>query len=163
MAEELKLLRNIEEEHSSPDPAPLVGRVIDVPQQGCLLVKCSGGQALRARMVAELAATPPERLIGREVVLVFENNDPQKPIAMACLQPEGDFAAALEAASTGDDVEARVDGETVLIRARQKLELRVGKASIVIDANGKITIRGANLLSRSTGPIRIKGGHVDIN
>ena len=63
----------------------------------------------------------------------------------------------------GDAPEIFVDGENVVIKASKKIELRVGKASIVIDENGKITTRGEHLLNRATGPIRIKGGHVDIN
>ena len=162
MSKELKLLKNegARAEHASS--APAVGRVIDIPSAGYLLVQMESRQTLRARMAAALATKRPEYLVGQDVVLLFENNDPDRPIAIARLQPAVDFATALQA-SEDDEVEARVDGEKVLIQAKEKLELRVGKASIVIDANGKITIRGANLLSRSTGPIRIKGGHVEIN
>lgn len=162
MSKELKLLKNETGRAEQTSNAPTVGRVIDIPSAGYLLVQTESRQTLRARMASALATKRPEFLIGQDVVLVFENNDPDKPIAIAGLQPTVDFATALQAADESE-VEARVDGEKVLIEAREKLELRVGKASIVIDANGKITIRGANLLSRSTGPIRIKGGHVEIN
>lgn len=163
MVEELKLYKDRVEQVSVSGMAPMVGRVIDLPADGYLQVKCEGGYALLARMVSGLAGKKPEHLLGQEVVLLFENNDPEKPIAVASLQATGDFASAMQAASIDEQVEASVDGEKVLIQAKEKLELRVGKASIVIDANGKITIRGASLLSRATGPIRIKGGHVDIN
>jgi len=163
MVEELKLVKSAQKRNALPDTGPVVGRVVDVPQDGYLIVQCGSTQPMRARMVSDLAGKLGERLLGQEVILLFENNDPEKAIAIASLQPAGDFASALEAASRDKQVHARVDGETVLIKADKKLELRVGKASIVIDSNGKITIRGANLLSRSTGPIRIKGGHVEIN
>ena len=163
MVEELKLFKDRVKQVSASGMAPMVGRVIDLPADGYLQVKCEGGHVLGARMVSGLAGKKPEHLLGQEVVLLFENNDPEKPIAVASLQATGDFASAMQAASIDEEVEASVDGEKVLIQAKEKLELRVGKASIVIDANGKITIRGASLLSRSTGPIRIKGGHVDIN
>lgn len=163
MVEELKLIRSVREQEAFPDVSPVVGRVSDCPGDGYLIVKTTSGRSLQARMVSGLAARKQEQLLGQEVILLFENNDPDKPIAVADLQPTGDFASALKAASKGEEINANVDDETVLIQAKQKIELRVGKASIVIDDNGKITIRGANLLSRSTGPIRIKGGHVDIN
>jgi len=163
MVEELKLVKNAKTRNALPDTSPMVGRVVDVPQDGYLLVQCGDTEPLRARMVSDLAGKLGEQLLGQEVILLFENNDPEKAIAIASLQPTGDFASAFEAASREKQVHASVDGETVLIKAEQRLELRVGKASIVIDSNGKITIRGANLLSRSTGPIRIKGGHVEIN
>ncbi len=163
MVDELKLVKNTKIRNALPDTSPKVGRVVDVPQDGYLLVQYGDNEPSRARMVSDLAGKSGEQLLGKEVILLFENNNPEKAIAIASLQPAGDFASALEAASRAKQVHARVDGETVLIKAEQKLELRVGKASIVIDSNGKITIRGANLLSRSTGPIRIKGGHVEIN
>lgn len=163
MAEKLKILKTPARKEIVPSSAPQVARVLDVPERGRLLVKSGTDQAIQARAVTELAALEPEYLIGREVILLFENNDPEKPIAFATLQPLGDFASALQTATRDSDIKAKVDDDRVLIEAREKLELRVGKASIVIDADGKITIRGAHLLSRSTGPIRIKGGHVDIN
>ena len=163
MVEELKLFKDRVEQVSVSGMAPMVGQVINLPADGYLQVKCEDGCVLRARMVSGLIGKKPEHLLGQEVVLLFENNNPKKPIAVASLQATGDFASAMQAAVLDEEVEASVDGEKVLIQAKEKLELRVGKASIVIDANGKITIRGANLLSRSTGPIRIKGGHVDIN
>jgi hypothetical protein len=162
MVKELKLLKTEGTQDVRTESVPTVGRVIDIPSAGYLLVQSTSGQKMRARMASTLANKKPEYLVGQDVVLIFENNDPDKPIAIAGLQTTGDFVTALQAADE-DEIDARVDGEKVLIQAKQKLELRVGKASIVIDANGKITIRGANLLSRSTGPIRIKGGHVEIN
>jgi hypothetical protein len=60
-------------------------------------------------------------------------------------------------------VEAVVDGERVTIEAEHELELRCGKASIVLRASGEIVIRGASLLSRSSGANRIKGATVEIN
>ena len=163
MVQKLNLLGAKTDQQTFLETAPIIGRVLDLPENGYMLVKYGSGPSLRARMVAGLVGKKREQLIGQEVVLLFENNNPEKPIAIASLAPTGDFASALQAANLEDEVQAKVDGETVLIQAKQKLELRVGKASIVIDANGKITIKGASLLSRSTGPIRIKGGHVDIN
>lgn len=144
--------------------APAIAVIVDAPAPGLLLVKIGTEKPRKARMAASLGHFKPETLLGREVVLVFENNDPKKPIALALLQDSRGFAAALlNAAQEQPALEARVDDEHVVIQAKKKLELRVGKASIVIDENGKITIRGAQLLNRATGGIRIKGGHVEIN
>jgi hypothetical protein len=96
------------------------------------------------------------------VLVLFEKNDPEKPIVIALLHAPFSDVAPIEL-ETDEELETHVDGKRVVIRAEEKLELRCGKASIVIDANGKVTISGAHLLNRSTGPIRIKGGHVDIN
>ena len=163
MMDKLKLLKSTSKNEMLSSVAPQDARVLDVPDRGRLLVKYGNKQTVQARMVTELASGKPEYLIGQEVILLFEDNDPERPIAIASLQPTGDFASALQIADLKEEKKTNDDDENILIQAKEKLELRVGKASIVIDANGKITIRGANLLSRSTGPIRIKGGHVDIN
>jgi hypothetical protein len=60
-------------------------------------------------------------------------------------------------------VEARVDGHRVVLDAEQEIVLRCGKASITLTRAGKVLIRGAYLLSRSSGVNRIKGGSVQIN
>lgn len=158
-------LKSLTGNAASPRPAgaaPAVALIVDVPEPGVALVKPGEAPGLRARMTASLAALNAAALIGREALLLFENNDPMRPIAVALLHsPFGDSQDLV--IDAGDDLDARVDGRRVVIQAEQSLELRCGKASIVIDAAGKVTIRGTHLLSRSTGPIRIKGGHVDIN
>lgn len=47
--------------------------------------------------------------------------------------------------------------------AEEEIELRCGGASIVLTRAGKVLLRGAYLLSRSSGVNRIKGGSVQIN
>jgi hypothetical protein len=59
--------------------------------------------------------------------------------------------------------EARLDGERIVLTAGQEIELRCGKASLILTRAGKVLIRGAYLLSRSSGVNRIKGGSVQIN
>ncbi len=60
-------------------------------------------------------------------------------------------------------IEARLDGERVVLTAEREIELRCGKSSITLTRAGKMLIRGAYLLSRSSGVNRIKGGSVQIN
>ena len=59
--------------------------------------------------------------------------------------------------------QARVDGERVEIEGKREITLRCGKASITLTAAGKIILRGAYILSRSTGVNKIKGGSVQLN
>ena len=144
--------------------APAVLSIADVPGNGKLSLRYPDGTKVEARMAAGLAQYQAENLVGRDVLVVFENNDASLPIATELIHSPGGFADALTMEhDKNTPVEARVDGKRVTIKAEEKLELRCGKASITIDAKGKITIRGAHLYNRATGPIRIKGGHVDIN
>ena len=53
--------------------------------------------------------------------------------------------------------------ETLVIEARKQLTLRVGEGSITIREDGKILIKGKDLVSHAQRMNRIKGGSVSIN
>ena len=58
----------------------------------------------------------------------------------------------------------RVDPQKeVVIQARESLTLRVGDGSITIRADGKILIKGKDLVSHAQRANRIRGGSVAIN
>jgi hypothetical protein len=53
--------------------------------------------------------------------------------------------------------------DTLLVEARECLTLRVGEGSITIRADGKILIKGRDLVSHAKNVNRVKGGAVAIN
>ena len=55
------------------------------------------------------------------------------------------------------------DGERTVIKATKTLELRCGKASLKLEADGRITLRGTQLLSRADGQNRVQGAAVMLN
>jgi hypothetical protein len=61
-----------------------------------------------------------------------------------------------------DNAEREIPDEVVL-EARESLTLRVGDGSITIRADGKILIKGKDLVSHAQRTNRIKGGSVAIN
>ena len=58
---------------------------------------------------------------------------------------------------------AELDGERLVLSAKQEIVLQCGRASITLTRAGKVLIRGSYLSSRSSGVHRIKGASVDIN
>lgn len=66
-------------------------------------------------------------------------------------------------AGSAHAAELKIDGERLVLRADQGIELRCGSASIVLTQAGKVLIQGDYVLSRSRGANRIKGACVDIN
>ncbi len=59
--------------------------------------------------------------------------------------------------------EVKADGETLVLEARQEMILRCGAASITMTADGRVTIRGTQVLSRSEGANRVQGATVQLN
>lgn len=59
--------------------------------------------------------------------------------------------------------EVEADGEKLILEARREITLRCGKASINLTADGRVTIRGTQVLSRSDGPNRVQGASVQLN
>jgi hypothetical protein len=97
--------------------------------------------------------------IGRQVVLVFEDADPARPIILGCMQ-RPDSRSVLAPAEVA---EIDADGERLIVSAKEQLVLRCGKASVTLTKAGKILITGTYISSRSSGVLRVKGGSVQIN
>lgn len=53
--------------------------------------------------------------------------------------------------------------EVLRFEGRREVVIECGKAKIAMRADGRIEIRGGHLISRSSGPNKIKGGSVHIN
>jgi len=111
--------------------------------------------ALLARATTVLSAND----IGKEVALLFENGDPNSPMIIGRLRHTKE--TQIDLPSEPKIVEA--DGVRHVIEAKEEIVLKCGKASITLTKAGKIILRGAYVLSRSSGVNRIKGGSVQIN
>ncbi len=109
--------------------------------------------------------------IDHEVALLFEGGDPQKPMIMGLMyRPDASPSVGEAERASGADAPVRTaqptvenDGERLVFEADKEIVLRCGKASITLTRAGKILIRGAYLLTRSSGVNRIQGGSVQIN
>jgi Domain of unknown function (DUF6484) len=105
--------------------------------------------AVPARTLARLG--PDDT--GSEVAILFEDGDRARPLIVGrILDPL-------------PEARARVvrDGETFAVTARERIELRVGKSSIVMEKDGHITIRGTYLVSHASAANRIRGGSINLN
>jgi hypothetical protein len=108
---------------------------------------------------------------GKQVVLAFEQGDPQRPIVLGVLQaqpvqtqqPELPQQQAEGLLSPRADRRVQVDGRSVTIDADRELILRCGKSSITLRAGGEVTIKGLKVVSRARQTNKIKGGNVLIN
>jgi hypothetical protein len=130
-------------------PGVITGRVIQADPAGAA-VDFPGNQTgapVSARTLAPARQLAP----GSEVVLAFERGDWGRPIILGVLESPVPAATA------------QVDGQRLVLSAEQEVVLRCGEASLTLTRAGKVLIRGNYVLSRSSGPNRIKGASVEIN
>lgn len=106
--------------------------------------------AIPARSLTELTSA----MIGAEVALLFQEGDPMRPLIV------GRIVDPLRASPTPQVIR---DGERVTITGQERVELRCGKASIVMEKDGHITIRGTYVTSHASAANRIRGGSVNLN
>jgi hypothetical protein len=119
-----------------------------------------------SQVQARCTVTLSVKDVGRMVALMFEGGDSRKPIVIGLIQhPDENQLDFLRRIGNEpqNPLDVQVDGERLILTAKQEIVLRCGKASITLTRAGKVLIHGEYLLSRSSGVNRIKGGSVQIN
>ncbi|MDD5268005.1 MAG: DUF6484 domain-containing protein [Methylococcales bacterium] len=136
----------------------VIGLFLSLNDAGELLVAFPGNP-LETAIPARSTTTLNKEDVGKEIALLFEGGNPLQPLIIGKIHHA-------DTAKSGQDAEqasAEVDGEHIVLSAKQTITLKCGKASITLTKAGKIILRGEYLLSRSSGVNRIKGGTVQIN
>jgi hypothetical protein len=146
--------------------APCIGRLAGTNQKRDILVEYEDYGPQPAKLIAGIdrkTLMRPENT-SREVLLVFEKGDPRRPIIIGLMEDPLEslisFDLEPEATQANDFL---VDGKRITIEADEEIVLKCGQGSILIRKDGKIVIKGTDLLSRSSGAQRIKGARVNIN
>ena len=103
---------------------------------------------------ARSLVTIPASAVGCEVALLFEDDARDKPLIIGRI---------VAPAPIDDSPMVIRDGEAVKVKADERIELRVGKASIIMEKDGHITIRGTYLVNHASAANRIRGGSINLN
>ncbi|MEM9785249.1 MAG: DUF6484 domain-containing protein [Pseudomonadota bacterium] len=122
-------------------------------QDGQPIVVFAGNPSDKAIPARTLVSLPASS-IGCEVALLFEDDARDKPLIIG---------RVLAPAPKTDAPTVIRDGEAVKVTADERIELRVGKASIIMEKDGHITIRGTYLVSQASASNRIRGGSINLN
>ena len=148
-------------------PSPCIGRLTGVNEQKEILVEYDGSGPKTARLISTLKRSElaMEEFCGREVLLVFDQGDLQRPVIIGLMENalEEMVAFQVPAEEAKEVKDIQVDGKRITIEAETEILLKCGKGSILIRKDGKIIIKGTDLLSRSSGNHRIRGASVSIN
>jgi hypothetical protein len=145
----------------SGQPSVAVGTVRGFDAAGAPLITLPGSSPDGGGLAGQSIVYLNRQHVGRQVVVAFEHGDVRRPIIMGLLQQAG--YAPSTGARQAEGVEADLDGETLVLSAKREIVLRCGRSSITLTRAGKVLIKGAYVLSRSSGVNRIKGASVQIN
>lgn len=142
---------------------PCIGRLVATTASGDIAVRIGTGAPTPARLMAGLrrSALSQPSMQDREVLVMFERGDSGKPIILGLLADPLEEVIALSDGQVPDEI--MLDGKRVTLEAQEEVVLKCGDGSITVRKDGKIIIKGTHLLSRASGPNRIKGGSVQIN
>jgi hypothetical protein len=94
---------------------------------------------------------------GRSVVLAFAGGDPERPIVTGFLQAQPVVAPAQRSMT------ASLDGRQVRLEAEREIVLKCGKSSLTLRADGKVVLKGVEVVSRARRTNKVKGGTVRLN
>lgn len=148
------------------DAGAVVGRVASF-RAGEVQVEVPGSAApVPARVAsslddASLEAAARER---QEAVLLLEGGDPSRPIVVALLRSRTPLVDAILAEPLPDAEKiARVDGRRVVVEGKDEVVLRCGRASLTLQRDGKVVLRGVNVVSQAEQVHKVRGGKVQIN
>jgi len=110
--------------------------------------------------VAAIAAHVPrktmlEAIVARAAVLLdFLDGRADRPVILALLRDRIDPES---------DERTSFDLEDVTLKAPKNLVLECGESSITLSHTGRVTIRGTEVISESTGAVKLKGAYVELN
>lgn len=128
-----------------------LGILAQIGPGGEALVSYGGGKPVVAPSTVAFCAAD----VGTTVALLFEQGNMKKPVLVGLVRtPNAEIAKG---------VDAHVDGERIVLTNKREIVLSCGEASITLTQDGRVVIKGAYLLSRSSGPNKIRGGTVQIN
>lgn len=148
-------------------PFPIVGRLVAPTAGAPIRIDFDGNP--HGPVVPRVATSVGQNALaaavrdGLQPLVLLEGGDPARPVIVALLPSATPLLDAVLAPAAGPPAEARVDGKRVVLEGATEVVLRCGKASIVLRADGQVTIRGVAIRSEARGTHRIRGGKVEIN
>jgi hypothetical protein len=140
-----------------------VGTVAAIDDHGHVYVNFAANSGDPIRALIALSQTDRAALWERDPdisVLLVNPDHPDGHLAIIGLLSETLSAPAEE---TDESDIVHLDVTSLVLEARKDLVLRCGDSQLTMKANGKIVLRGTDVVSRSSGPTRIRGASVRIN
>ncbi len=127
-------------------------KVLAIVRRGLVRVSPSGEDSdLLCDVLVTSDGEPLHLSPGDEVVALLPEDEGSRGVVLGRIGPSVDPAPPKETP------------DTLVLEAKKGLVLRVGEGSIEIRADGKILIKGKDLVSHARRTNRIRGGSVSLN
>lgn len=130
------------------------GRVLGVADDGALVVGCGADASVPVPCDVLRSGAAAVELAAGDVVLV---------LLPSGTEPRGVILGRVEAYGARAETAGADAPDELVLEARRNLTLRCGEGSITLREDGKILVKGKDLVSHAQRVNRIKGGSVSIN
>jgi hypothetical protein len=138
------------------------GVVTEVTTDGEVFVDYAGniGAPVKAQVLVPLDDRRIPASVGDTFALLLNEGDSNPPLILG--RVSSTVPLAREPAANPSP-EVQIDGQRVTLHAHTMVVLSCGLGSITLTADGKIVIKGTEIVSRASGSNKIRGGQVNIN
>jgi hypothetical protein len=142
----------------------VTGRLAGIDSEGRILFRENGFTGAAIPVVIGMSV-PDGTLVNaarleQRALVMRAGSDTEPPVLVGILR-ERVSAKARDAKPS--QLEVAVDGEVLRLSADRRIELRCGKARLLLLETGRIVLSGTNVVTRSTGPNKIKGASISLN
>ena len=144
--------------------APSLALVVGVIDSACCWVTFADNPSVQAQKAWVLKHVG-EVIPGHSVLLQFLSGDATRPVVTGIVLTTDTSTLPVKATREATAIPAtlEINSETLMLCAQQRITLRCGMASLVMNADGTIEIRGTELLSRASGQNAIRGASISLN
>ncbi|MBL1259855.1 MAG: hypothetical protein COB33_004895 [Thiotrichaceae bacterium] len=124
-------------------------------------------------LVAITTLSLDQQHTGRQVALLFSNGNIHNPVVMGLIDsPLQGMLERFNPSQMDNHPETNtefkvdnvhIDGHKLIFEAKEEIVFQCGESSIILSKDGKISLRGTKISSRSTGKNQIMGASIHLN
>lgn len=135
----------------------VLARIVALGPDGDPWIAGSDDKKAEPRRARTTVALGPS-VVGREALVCFAGGD-RTPVVVGVLMVPGDQLTEPSAPL----IDLMIDRQRIVLSAQKEVVLRCGKASIALTVDGRVVIKGADIVSSAARTNRVRGGSVRIN
>ena len=100
---------------------------------------------------------------GDDVLVIYENCDPAKPVIVGVITDRLVRESEVDDSTVFEHKEMIFRGKRIAFESSGEVAIQCGDSTIILKNDGKIILKGKEIISRAIRTNKIKGGTVKIN